>query len=324
VNTTIACAIVLASGVASAGEHPTVQLEIDPCIVAPAEEIRRVVAVELGALVDDGHDTNADRTRVTVACQDGAVTLRVDDPITGKSLTRTIELASTLPVARGRLVALAIVELVSASWTELELNPAPRVQPRGQRSSAAARDAALSAVLARTDPSMPLRSRLSLAASGEKFLGGTALLGGADLRLARDSFDPVGWIADAGVHHGSQATSLGNVSTDVIDVGAAVVVHRAWNAWNVHLGGGVRGGAVELSGVAAPMASARGDRFWAPWFGLLALGSLDVLVAHRFTIAATIECGEVLLPVGGLVGGQRVVAVDGAWVQASIGVGVFL
>ena len=170
-NRAVACAIVLASSVASAGEHPTVQLEIDPCIVAPADEIRRVVAVELGALVDDGNDTNADRTHVTVACQDGAVALRVDDPITGKSLARTIELASTLPVARGRLVALAIVELVSASWTELELNPTPRVQPRGQRSSAAARDAALSAVLARTDQSMQLRSRLALATSGEKFLG---------------------------------------------------------------------------------------------------------------------------------------------------------
>jgi hypothetical protein len=150
------------------------------------------------------------------------------------------------------------------------------------------------------------------------------MLGGAGLRLARDSFDPIGWIADAGVHHGSQTTSLGNVSTDVIDVGAAFVVHRAWDAWNVRLGGGVRGGAVELSGVAAAMASARGDRFWAPWFGLFALGTVDVLVAHRFMIAATIESGEVLLPIGGLVDGRRVVAVDGAWIQASLGVGVFL
>ncbi len=320
----IACAIALASSVASAGDHPTVELAIDPCVGAPADEIRRVVSVELGALLEDGGDSSADRTRVTVACEDGAVALRVDDPITGKSLTRTIELANTLPVARGRLVALAIVELVSASWTELEVNPAPRVPPSGQRASAAARDAALSAVLARADQSMQLRSRLELAASGEKFLGGTTVLGGAGLRLARDSFDPIGWVADAGVHHGSQTTSLGDVSTDVIDVGAAVVVHRAWNAWNVHLGGGVRGGAVELSGIAGPMAAAHGDRFWAPWFGVFALGSLDVLVGHRFIIDATIEGGEVLLPVGGLVDGRRVVAVDGTWVQASVGVGVFL
>jgi hypothetical protein len=49
-----------------------------------------------------------------------------------------------------------------------------------------------------------------------------------------------------------------------------------------------------------------------------------VVVAHRFMIAVTIESGEVVLPVGGLVDGQRVVAVDGTWLQASLGVGVFL
>jgi hypothetical protein len=319
----VACAI-LASTSARAGEHPTVQLEIDPCVAAPADEIRRIVAVELGALLEVGGDATVDRTRVRVGCEQSAITLRVDDPITGKSLARTIDLADAIPAARGRLVALAIAELVSASWTELEVNPEPRVRPSGPRPSAEARDAALAAVLARTDHATPLRSRLALEASGERFFGGTGVLAGAGLRFARDSFDPLGWMVDAQAHHGSQATPLGRVSTDVIGLGAIVAVHRAWSTLDVHLGGGVRGGAVELSGVADPMTVARASRFWASWFGVLAVGSVGVTIARRFVVEATLEGGEVVVPVGGLVGGRRIVAVDGAWLDLNLSVGMFL
>src|SRR5262249_25655804 len=63
-----------------AQSHPLVQLVIDPCLGVPAEEVRKIVGVELGALlVPEGDAPTSDVTVVHVRC--GAATeLRVDDP----------------------------------------------------------------------------------------------------------------------------------------------------------------------------------------------------------------------------------------------------
>jgi hypothetical protein len=315
--------VVATASIAHAGEHPTVQLDLDACVAAP-DEIRRVVAVELGALLETG-DAGADRrTRVAVTCDGTAVALRVDDPITNKSLARTIDLAGALPAARSRLLALAIAELVSASWTELELDPDPTAPLIGPHPTLAGRDAALTSVHARAHRAPAPPARLVLDGGGEKFFAGSPMLAGAGLRVERDSFDPIGWVVDGEVHHGDQMTAIGRVSTDVLGVGGAIVVHRGFGRWHVHLGGGARGGAVELAGVAATTAAARGERFWAPWLGVLATGSVEVVLAHRFVLGARLETGEVISPVGGTVDGRRIVAIDGAWLEASIGIGVEL
>ena len=72
------------------------------------------------------------------------------------SLDRTIDLKEA-PRARARLLALAIVELISASWTELETNPDPVVPPAGVRAAPEARRAALGAVRRLTAQSALLR-----------------------------------------------------------------------------------------------------------------------------------------------------------------------
>jgi hypothetical protein len=318
-----ACAVVLAAAAARAEQHPAVQLDIDACVDAPAPEIRRVVAVELGALLDTS-DATADRTRVNVGCEGGAIVLRVDDPVTAKSLARTIAIAETPATARGRLIALAIVELVSASWTELELNPEPRVRASGPRPSPGARDAALAAVLARSNRTRAAATRVELDGGATKFFGGTGVLAGAGVRVAGDAFAPLSWIGDFQAHHGTLTTHAGDVSTNILALGAAIAVRRTWGAWSVNLGCGLRGGAAELAGVAMPGTTTQAGRFWAPWLGIGALGSVDLRLPHRFVVAATLEGGDVIVPVGGLVDGQRTVAIDGTWLAVEIGFGVFL
>jgi hypothetical protein len=316
----LACVILWASP--ARADHPLVQLDIDTCVDASRDEIRRVVSVELGALFSDA--AGADRTHASVGCDGTVAVLRVDDPITGKSLSRTVDVGGAIPRARARLVALAVVELISASWTELDTNPQPQVPPSGPAPSAEARRAALASVRVQTDRWARSRYHLSLLAGGLKFFAKTDVLAGAELRVARDRVEPLGWMIDAQAHRGSEMTSLGQVDTDVLGAGVAAVVHHAWSGSTVHVGGGVRGGGARLSGVPNPMASVRGDRFWAPWVGPFALGSLELVVAERFTIETMIEGGYVVSPVGGLVSGLREVAVDGAWLQVHVGVGMFL
>src|SRR5207244_957590 len=90
----------------SSGNHPLVKLGIGSCVGVPVEEVRKIVGVELGALlVAEGETPTADVTVIDVQCGP-AIELRVDDPITGKSLTREIDLSKEAASARPRLLAL--------------------------------------------------------------------------------------------------------------------------------------------------------------------------------------------------------------------------
>ena len=92
----------------------------------------------------------SDVTRIIIECTGPRAVLRVGDPLSRKVVQRTIDLSTSEPKARGRLLALATAELVVASWTELETNPKPRVEPAGPPPPAKVRDAARQVVKQRT------------------------------------------------------------------------------------------------------------------------------------------------------------------------------
>src|SRR5204863_3029658 len=81
-------------------------------------------------------------TQVTATCSGEAAHLRVLDPTTGKSVERSVALSQAAPTARARLLALAIAELVAASWSELESNPDPKAPPAAPLAPVEAREAA--------------------------------------------------------------------------------------------------------------------------------------------------------------------------------------
>ena len=61
----------------------------------------------------------------------------LDDAITRKSLHRSLGLEAIPAAARARLIALSIAELLSVSWSELDSDPTPPIEPEGPRSSVA-------------------------------------------------------------------------------------------------------------------------------------------------------------------------------------------
>lgn len=306
-----------------AAPHPPIELKLDPCVDMPRKEVVRVLTIELGAPLEGFDKGGTDRTRVLVACEETLLTIRVDDPITGKSLERTIDLAEA-PRARPRLLALAIVELISASWTELESNPHPRVPPAGPRASPESRRLALHAVQRRLESSALRRPRLLAIASGLAFFSGPGLLGGAGLQLAQDHAHHLGWRTDIQAHHGSTAVSLGSASVDTISFSAALVFHQAWRKVGLHLGAGLRGGAARLSGSPDAIGTAQGRSGWGAWGGPSGRVDVSILATRRLVFELGLEAGYVVVPVGGLVGGAREVAVDGAFVGFHLGGGIFL
>lgn len=314
-----------------AGAHPFVKLTIDECVAVPPAEVKKIVAVELGALLVDDSEPAADArdtTIVAVSCTGKTIALRVEDPITGKSLERTVDLSAEAPKARPRLVALAIVELVSASWTELEANPKPKVPAATATASPAAKDAAKDSVRAHyLVPIEPSSSLRIVGIAGRRLFfprtGPTTSLG---LRLGDDrgSRGFLGWIADVQAEHASVPVALGSVAVDAVSASfAGVALHRL-STVTLRLGIGLRLGATRITGESADNARIEGSSVAGFFGGPIGVASVSFQPIGALVIEAAAEGGYVLTPVRGHVGEDRDVGLSGAFFGATLGLGVVL
>jgi hypothetical protein len=306
----LAVALLLCSTPAAA-DHPRVHLEIDACFGDARPELERVIMIELGDRLATEPDTRGDGTYATVRCEASGAVLHVDDSLTHRSVWRRIS-----EPAEPRLVALALVELISASYTELQ----PAVPPPAPTAAPPPTPPPAPIVAAPLAVSTPYRAHVT--AGALKFSSGDTTLAGLGVRVSATR--PVlGWMIDAQAHRGSQSMMLGELSTDVLALGAAAQLQLSQGRTRVELGAGLRGGAVHMSGMPSG-ASVQGSAFWSRWFGPLVLSNLAYSVSERVAIDAAAEAGYVVSPVSALVGGQPAASVDGTWLTFHVGVAVKL
>lgn len=129
-------AVVVLSLVANREVRGVAKLPVvfDPCVGELAQAVQRLIDIELSTLSSASLPT----AQAYVLCElTGAVTIRIDDPLTNKTLARTLDLSRVAASARVRALALAVVELLAASWTELDRptvseTQAVTLQPRVQ------------------------------------------------------------------------------------------------------------------------------------------------------------------------------------------------
>jgi hypothetical protein len=324
VGLAFACAALAATGTARASPRagrPAVRLVVDPCLGIASDEVRRIVAVELRALLTSAEpdDRATTTTRAFASCRETVVALRVEDPVTGKALERGVDVHLADPSTHARLVALAIVELVAASWSELETNPRPAVPPVERRAPAEEQVLAREAVEERRPPP-PFR--LVTSAAAVRVLSGPSLWG-VGLRLGHEA----GWLGLAvelaGVRGGT-ATSLGRVTTEAVVVGASAFVRRAFGDLALRAGGGLRGGVVRMNGDPTNALQAAGEALVAPWGGPEVGGGATWSLTRRVLVELAAQVGYVALPVRGDVGEVEDVRLEGPWLAVQLGVGVAL
>ena len=304
-------------------DHPHVQLDLERC-PSDADEIRRVIVVELGDLLSE---VQGERTIAHVTCDGPLAILRVDDPITHHSLWRSVDLGPSTGAARPRLLALALVELIASSWTELPPPPAPPPPPPPPPA----------VDLSATPPSLIDAHEMvaPVAASVKSYVRITALAGGrrysnmnvvagAGLRIADNSQSWLGWMIDIQAHRGSQAIGTGRVQTSLLDGAAGAQLHRAWHGGRADGAVGVRGGNVQMVGMPLPSSMLQAGSLGARWFGAFALGHVGIAVLDRVTIDAVVGGGSVIVPVTGRGDLGRSVGVSGGWLEALFGIGVIL
>ena len=304
---------------AEAGEG-LVRIVFGSCGALPADDVRALVAVELPGSTQPPRQPFPPAV-VTVDCTESLVKLTLDDPITRKLLIRSVALSPAEATVRDRVVAIAIAELVSASWIELAANPAPRAEPAGARPPVAVLAQATSASQRSSPGLLDRRLRVSAVISTQVFFTDVHALLGAGLRLSADAWKHLGWAVDVLAHHGDVDTHLGEVAVDTATLGIAGVAHRNWSRVGLRAGLGFRMGATSLRGLPPEAGMVMGKGL--VWAGGGPFGTFGVVVAagRGLVVELQTEGGYWVFPTGGLVDGRREVAVEGPWIGLQAGVG---
>jgi hypothetical protein len=294
-------------------DRPRVSIGIAGCDPALAREAQRIAAIELRAtLVESAPDATV--TQVTAACRDTGAALEVIDPTTGKSLGRTVALTEAAPNGRARLLALAIAELVAASWSELQSNPRPQAPAATPLAPYAAREAARAAV---ADRSLELCAAVDmhLLASGDLLFGAgaRAALWISPLVFAR--FDALADYAELGRAAGSVAVIMPSVSAAL---GAA-----RWLGTSLRpaISLGLRGGYVWMNGI-ADGTTATGARQHGVWLGPEIVLQVSAWPSARVHPVLGVAAGAHLLGVRGTVNDGRDIEAVGIWGGVSAAVAV--
>ncbi|HEX4513377.1 MAG TPA: hypothetical protein VH054_07570 [Polyangiaceae bacterium] len=303
-----------AIAVPARADAPNVDVTIDACVPVDASAVRRIVEIELGASEDA-----RGAARVTVSCNDDRVVLRVVDAVTGKSLEREIAASALAERSKARLLALAIVELVSASWVELVVTPDPVVPPAAPRASDVVRRRVIERVRARVPALRTAESDLRaelvvrLVDGGLGPLAGGGLVFTHDVALAR-------FRAEVDALAGSSSRPLGVVNATIVGGAVAAMIAPRAGVMSFEAGAGFRASGVWLVGAPGPTAASGGSVT-----GMLGgpFASLGAAVAARwFSAALRVEAGWAVVGVRGLVDGASPVDVAGGWIGGSAELGV--
>lgn len=326
---------VLGPRAARAQEAPFVMLELEQCDGLQEKEVRRVFAAELGTRAADA--PGKDVTQVTVSCQGTHVRVVVVDPLTQKTVQRSFDIALTDPHGPSRLVAVAAMELVVASWTELDVNPRPKVSPAGPPADTAAALAARQLARERNvpyeptarrwyDADTPVARHLRLMAVGSfrKFFNDEydGFLAGGGIRVGEERFRFLGWAADALIEQGEvKIPRPQHYDITTVTTGAWLMLTKTAGFATLRAGAGLRAGLVS-STPKLPAENAQAGRSSstvAPWGWPLGVLSFTFAAGRYVVLDLAGEVGYAVIPVEG--GGGTL---TGPWFSGQFGLGFVL
>ena len=309
-------ALSVASAALAQPTRPALSLAFASCETLDTREVRRIVGIELRAGLGPSAE-NAIATSVRVTCRDTTVGIEVDDRATGKSLSREVSVERVEQSVRARLLALAIAELVSASWTELESTPRPSLSPTSATAPPEQKRAALGTLRARSKRLV----RLGVLATARAFPPELEPLWGGALELRHRAWGAFGYRVDLALDHGVLPAEIGEVSvTTASSAISLMAAHDAsWGGFGAGLGG--RAGIAWLSGTADEPARIEGRSGSAWWAGPAAFVEAGVRPAERMVLGCVLEAGYALTDIQGRVDTAADLRLR-RWVSLGLGIGI--
>jgi len=298
-----------------------VSLSIDPCVDADREQVERLFRVELGTSMPGAAATEGTPgepttgTQVVLGCDGDLIAIRVEDAVTGKSLVRRI--APGPRTGRERLLALAAMELLVASWVELEATPEPVAPPAGSVARSSERRSARELVRKRLPRSH--WSTTAVAIGGSSWTGG--LRHGGGVRVTRDHTSGLGWGADVVAETAHEEVSLGEVTTTSLSGALTVHIGRRDGPVALRAAAGVRLWAVTMRGEPADGGAVIGRELTGFAGGPMARLVAQLTTRVGLTFALSLESGVHILEMRGTVDGHKGQTLEGAWLSARLGAG---
>jgi hypothetical protein len=303
----------LAAAAVPLGRAP-LRLDLEQCPDIDQATLHRVVAMELEAALTDAWEDGA-VTTATAECSNGHVRLTIDDPVTGKTTTRAVDLTGQPRGLRSRLLGLAIAEATLASWVELELRPEPPT-PSAAATPASRREAAhIAGRYLRITSRAPAPAAWEIVAGpGMRwFSPGVltfALSGGVRHWLDRHPSAGLGLDLD-GSYGEHMVDQVARTTATSLSFAPSLLMRSAFAAVTVTAGAGWRGGLARLS--AEPAGMRLGAAGWRAWTGPFLAADLSVPVSGALFVRASVEIGYVLVPARGRLGTTALIELDGAW-----------
>jgi hypothetical protein len=306
-------------------EHPPIVLTLDPCAGVDAQEVRRLVPIEMGAPLVPGAADPRETTRVSLGCVAGdphTARLEVRNPTTGKTLERVLALGDVPRSDQARLVAIAAVELVAASWSELGHAPEEVAPPPPPPPPRAVPTIVAAPAPPPREPAAPPRWRALVVGSVRGFGGLPRVLAGGGLAAQRDVGARFAVAVDGLAEGGTQPASLGSIDSTLLSLGAQVLARVSTGPVTWEPGVGARVGWGRLAGVAGGgTIGVRAGTVSAAWAGPAATLRGLWALPRGFVASLGGELGDTPGGLAGRVDGVTGVSIKGSWWSAMLGLG---
>jgi len=312
---------------ASSPTRAPLRLQLDQCPDMDRMTVRRVVSMELEASLATESQAGA-ITTASAQCADGRVHLIIEDPVTGKRMTRTLDLEDQPRPLRSRLLGLAISEAVLASWLELQLTPEPTPSRPDAVAQPEARRAAAHIAERRLQEKPPARAKAPaetvIGTIVRRFSSGLltfGLSGSARHWLDRSPHAGIGIDTDVG--YGEQSVSVARAKSVSMSMAPSLLMRSSFGRITVAAGAGWRLSMAWLSGEPAnPFQPGRAG--WRAWTGPFLSADLGVPLSGSLFLRASVEIGHVLVPARGRLAATTVIALEGSWLGGLLSVGTTL
>jgi hypothetical protein len=310
------CALVLlVTDAALAQDAPrAVVLRVPDCLEVSGSAVKELVALELAPRMQMIDASAEPALTAAVQCEESTAVLTVEDPARATPLRVELDLAAAASLARPRLLALTLAELITTSQLE---QPVPAAEPAPVAQPEAAQAEPDDDGLARAAPPLQLWVSPSLSIAGAPVL---PLLGG-EVGLSY-ALGPVLLALEGQARFAQNDRAASDISLRALSAGFAVMPLLIDRGAQLALGAGARVGHVSVTATSHDPRTT-GDSLSGIWLGPMAAASLHLPFVDAVALRFALEAGYFARPTIGRdqLGAERF-ALRGPWL--SLGAGIAL
>lgn len=313
-------------------DKPILQLQISSCVNVNYAEVGQLLSLRLKASLVT--DARADAVKVFVDCQNRFLEIRVDDPqtrepvvssvnpkpllelrvedpVTGKTLRRFVDLSETPPKARDRLLAVAIAELVTASWAELAVNPNPEIPPVGKIEASEVSQRARSLI-------HTAHGDFGAFASMRFFSRHAIVLPGLGVDFRRTLVGDFFWAMDSQFLSTKLQRSRGELRLFVSDVAVRLGYLKTFAPMQIGLSLAMRGGMALLDAEPKREDLIAAGSVGGPWFSPEGALRFALTFIEPVSVGLDLASGYTLKGLRGRIPDAKDVRMQGPWAQGAI------